>query len=134
MFALYVVVVSRSIKMNWETVSDNHLDVSLFIRLFFNRENERERARARKKRSWTDNFNKKRFLLLVQIDTSDWLTVALCLYMQLLKMKWREENMFSLSVAFSISNAKESTSCFFVYVFNQLIIVEENKILLKDFK
>ncbi len=47
MFALYVVVSSRSIKMNRETVSDNHLDASLFIRLFSigrNREKEKKRS------------------------------------------------------------------------------------------
>lgn len=58
----------------------------------------RERERERR-----DNCNKKKrfvlllLLLLVQTDTSDWLTIVLCLYMQLLKMKWREEKMFSLS-------------------------------------
>jgi len=40
---------------------------------------------------------RKRFLLrVVQIDMSDWLTIVLCLSMQLLKMKWRV--FFSLSV------------------------------------
>ncbi len=114
-------------------------NIWLFIRLFFSIGRKRERVR----RNSTDSFNKKRFSSScsnrhVWLTDCLCLTVVLCLYMQLLKMKWREEKMFfSLSLSLSLAlyfERKRKHVLFIVYVFHQLIVLGENKILLIDFK
>ena len=104
---------------------------SLFIRKFFNREQERRRREGRRRR-------KKRCFLLVQIDTSDWRIVVVCLS---ICSCWKWNRLFSsLSLSFClsdlISKKKRKHVSVFVYIFDQLIRTEvkTKKILLKDWK